>query len=170
MARKGKNKLKTSTRPEEKRILGFRRFDQLFLIVCEDENTEPTYFRQFSDLLPDLPESTLFVRCVGTGLDPFGVVQRAVKERNLLAREAKREVDYTWAVFDKDDADENEAIFEVWLLLHLTDLSSASPIPRATIYEQLQIKIRELGTETPTSSRRSKHWATKPPLRNALKP
>ncbi len=168
MARKGKNKLKTSTRPEEKRILGFRRFDQLFLIVCEDENTEPTYFRQFSDLLPDLPESTLFVRCVGTGLDPFGVVQRAVKERNLLAREAKREVDYTWAVFDKDDADENEAkrkrfvdafelakkeninialsneVFEVWLLLHLTDLSSASPIPRATIYEQLQIKIREL--------------------------
>lgn len=63
----------------------------MFLIVCEDENTEPAYFRQFKN---QIPAETIFSKEVGTGLDQQGVVLRAIEERNKLAAEAKKRSRY----------------------------------------------------------------------------
>jgi RloB-like protein len=136
----------------------------LFLIVCEDENTEPIYFKNFKE---QIPNETIYLRPVGTGRDAKGVVEEALKERDKLTLEAKKEVDVVWAVFDKDDADENATkiqrftdafdiaeknkiktaysneVFELWLLLHLTDVDSAVPLPRKTIYDLLQVYIQQ---------------------------
>lgn len=168
MAQRGKNNLRTDVAEFVDRPERISRYSQLFLIVCEDENTEPAYFNRIKEELPELPDETMFVKCVGTGRDQLGVVQQAIAERETLTKQAKKDVDYTWAVFDKDDADENDAkrkrftdafelakeenisialsneVFEVWLLLHLTDISPEAPIPRANIYEQVHAKIREL--------------------------
>jgi hypothetical protein len=109
----------------------------------------------------------LYIECVGTGLDPLGVVQRTVVERNELARKSEREVDFVWAVFDKDDADLNEAridrfqqaftlaaaenisialsneCFELWLLLHFDDVTIGEPIPRKDLYDCLEEAARQ---------------------------
>jgi RloB-like protein len=162
MAKKGKVS-KVKDQESEERPVRFRRYQYLFLIVCEDENTEPLYFKNFKE---QIPNETIYLRPVGTGRDAKGVVEQALKERDKLALEAKREVDVVWAVFDKDDADENASkiqrfadafdlaeknkmktaysneVFELWLLLHLTDLESTVPLPRKTIYELLQTHIQ----------------------------
>lgn len=162
MARKGKLGQKRE-RDNVERPVRFKRYGHLFLIVCEDENTEPAYFRQFIRLFPD---ETVYLKPVGTGLDPQGVVERAVKERDKLAQFSEREVDYVWVVFDKDDAHLSEArvarfneafniaerekieiaysneVFELWLLLHLRDVVSAVPIPRRQIYDDLEAEIK----------------------------
>jgi hypothetical protein len=162
MAKKGKLK-KFQAVEKEERPIRFRRYQYLFLIVCEDENTEPTYFENFKI---KIPEESIYLRPVGTGKDPKGVVEEAVKEKAKLSIEAKKEVDVVWAVFDKDDADFNQTrinrfneafeiaeknkievaysneVFEVWLLLHLTDIDEKIAIPRKEIYQLLQEKIR----------------------------
>ncbi len=97
------------------------------LIVCEGENTEPSYFRQFR-------LSSATIKAVGEGYNTISLVQRAV----ALAQEKK--YDQVWCVFDKDDFsanDFNNAIvlaennnfgvaysnqaFEYWIILHLDD-------------------------------------------------
>lgn len=162
MAQRGKNNLRKDFVDKTERPARYRRYDQLFLIVCEDEATEPAYFQQFKDELPELPDKTLYVECVGTGRDPLGVVQRAIGERKELARKSEREVDFTWVVFDKDDADLNEAhtarfeqafilaedesisvalsneCFELWLLLHFEDVAPGAPIPRQMLYDRIE--------------------------------
>jgi RloB-like protein len=163
MAKKGKVK-KFQDQESEERPVRFRLYQYLFLIVCEDENTEPLYFKNFKE---QIPNETIYLRPVGTGRDAKGVVEQALKERDKLAIEAKREVDEVWAVFDKDDADENATkiqrftdafdiaeknkikaaysneVFELWLLLHLTDVDSTVALPRKTIYDLLQVHIRQ---------------------------
>jgi RloB-like protein len=162
MARKGKlkntQKNESETRPER-----FMRYQYLFLIVCEDQNTEPAYFKNF---ISQIPEETIYLKAVGTGRDPKGVVEQAVKEKENLSIEAKKEVDVVWAIFDKDDADENTTkiqrfndafeiaennrievaysneVFELWLLLHLADVDNDTPLPRAEVYNLLQENIR----------------------------
>lgn len=162
MAKKGKLK-KFQAVEKEERPIRFRRYQYLFLIVCEDENTEPTYFENFKI---KIPEESIYLRPVGTGRDPKGVVEEAVKEKAKLSIEAKKEVDVVWAVFDKDDADFNQTrinrfneafeiaeknkiqiaysneVFELWFLLHLTDIDEKIAIPRKEIYRLLQEKIR----------------------------
>ena len=147
----------------EQRPVRYRNYQYLFLIVCEDEQIEPTYFEQFKK---QIPAKTLFLKTVGTGRDPQGVVEQAVAERDKLENESGKEVDIVWAVFDKDDADENEAkierfkkafetgeqknielaysneAFELWLLLHLTDVDSRNGLSRQTIYQRLEVEIR----------------------------
>jgi hypothetical protein len=162
MARKGKLGQK-SKRDTIERPVRFKRYGHLFLIVCEDENTEPQYFKQFVNLFP---KETLYLKTVGTGLDPKGVVESAIKERDALALSSEKEVDYVWVVFDKDDADLNEArierfnaafniakeqkiavaysneVFELWLLLHLKDVDSTVPLSRKQIYKDLEAQIK----------------------------
>lgn len=162
MARKGKLK-KFHVVEKEERPIRIRRYKYLFLIVCEDENTEPTYFENFKT---QIPEESIYLRPVGTGKDPKGVVEEAVIEKLKLATEAKKEVDVAWVVFDKDDADLNQTrinrfndafdiakkngievaysneVFELWLLLHLTEVDEKNALPRKKIYELLQEKIR----------------------------
>lgn len=161
MARRGKiNKVKT--KDEDVRPFRPRRYEMFMLIVCEDQNTEPYYFRQFGKLFP--PDKVYF-REIGTGKKPLGIVKQAIIERHNLSLGAKKSIDYVWVVFDKDDegnnattlASFNEAwtlaesekieiafsneVFELWLLLHFSDVSSANPISRADIYSSLGKEI-----------------------------
>jgi RloB-like protein len=162
MARKGKLK-NTKKSESETRPKRFRRYQYLFLIVCEDQNTEPEYFKNF---ISQIPKETIYLKSVGTGRDPKGVVEEAVKEKEKLSIEARKDVDVVWAVFDKDDADENPTkiqrfndafeiaesnkievaysneVFELWLLLHLADVVNDTPLPRAEVYNLLQENIR----------------------------
>ncbi|PJJ84651.1 RloB family protein [Mucilaginibacter auburnensis] len=150
------------SKDELSRPVRHRKYLYRFLIICEDENTEPAYFRAFKQQIPD---ETIYLLEIGTGLDPLGVVQRAVKERDDLALESRKTVDEVWVVFDKDDADQNDTkikrfeqafslaeaeqfklaysneVFELWLLLHLEEVDPNTALPRKEIYERLQKKI-----------------------------
>lgn len=164
MARKGRVKRKKSKEKEEvERPIRYRKYQQFFLIVCEDESTEPFYFGKFKDLFP---EHTLFLKAVGTGLDPLGVVNQSILEKNKLYDLSRKEIDFVWAVFDKDDADENETkinrfedafkiakeesiriaysneVFELWLLLHLVDIEAEKFLPREQVYQALETAVK----------------------------
>lgn len=97
------------------------------LIVCEGENTEPSYFNQFR-------LSSAKVKSVGEGYNTISLVNRALE----LSQQGN--FDQVWCVFDKDDFNEqdfNDAIqiaksnnfgvaysnqaFEYWLILHFND-------------------------------------------------
>lgn len=97
------------------------------LIVCEGENTEPSYFNQFRI-------TSAKVKSVGEGYNTVSLVNRAL----VLAQQGN--YDQVWCVFDKDDfkdGDFNSAIqiaesynfgvaysnqsFEYWLILHFND-------------------------------------------------
>ena len=97
------------------------------LIVCEGENTEPSYFNQFR-------LSSAKVKSVGEGYNTISLVNRAFE----LSQQGN--FDQVWCVFDKDDFNEqdfNDAIqiaksnnfgvaysnqaFEYWLILHFND-------------------------------------------------
>lgn len=97
MAKKGKVKTFEDKEPEE-RPKRFRKYKYLFLIVCEDENTECKYFEQFK---VQIPEETIYLKTVGTGRDPKGVVERAIVETENLVASTGKEVDVVWVVFDK---------------------------------------------------------------------
>lgn len=169
MARKGKLE-ERRIRDQEERPIRWRRYQYLILIVCEDEKSEPYYFRGF---INEFPKETVFLREVGTGRSSVGVVERAIGERMRLAEDSRKEVDETWAIFDKDDAqlvpanaarfvgafalaeEENikvaysNEVFELWILLHFTGVSVYNPISRDEIYAQLQANVRALpGHET----------------------
>lgn len=162
MAKRGTLK-KSAPRDVEQRPIRWRRYPHLFLIVCEDGNTEPSYFGTFQK---DIPANTIYLRTVGTGRSSKGVVEQAIVERQKLADEANKSVDEVWAVFDKDDAEKVPAnaarfaeafaiakrekidvaysneVFELWLLLHLADVNAAHPMPRSTIYASLEAAIQ----------------------------
>lgn len=97
------------------------------LIVCEGENTEPSYFNQFRI-------TSAKVKSVGEGYNTVSLVNRA------LALAQLENYDQVWCVFDKDDFNDNDfnsAIqiaeannfgvaysnqsFEYWLILHFND-------------------------------------------------
>ncbi|GGE47943.1 RloB-like protein [Pedobacter psychrotolerans] len=170
MAKRGKivdfESVDEVARPER-----MKKYLYLILIICEDENTERVYFEKFKS---HIPKETIFLRPIGTGFDPLGVVKKAIEEKKKLKAECGgKDVDEVWLVFDKDDADiypgktdrfnsaialaeaekfqlaySNE-VFELWLLLHLTNLDPTIPLPRAQIYEKLQNLITaEPGHET----------------------
>ncbi|MHC5353366.1 RloB family protein [Myroides sp. LJL115] len=100
-----------------------------FLIVCEGEVTEPSYFEQFR-----LTSAT--VEIVGKGFNTLSLVNEAYR----IQQSSKVDYSDVWCVFDKDDfsnqafeeaislaehygfrvAYSNQA-FEYWLLLHLND-------------------------------------------------
>lgn len=170
MARRGKiNKL--DPKDEIERPIRSRKYTYYILIVCEDENTEPYYFNQFKEMfLEILPKETVFLRSVGTGRNSLGVVEQAILHRKRLIEESGKEVDQTWAVFDKDDLDKTEGnvknfikafelgklediniaysneCFELWLLLHFEDVDTESEIPRAELYRRLENAIKAKDT------------------------
>jgi len=162
MAKKGK--LTQYPKDESERPFRPKKYKQFFLIVCEDETTEPCYFEQFNR---QFPEDTLYIKAVGTGRDPKGVVKQAIEEREAFKLECCKEIDFVWAVFDKDDADENQTkikrfndafeiakqkqiqiaysneAFELWFLLHITKVEKTKPLSRQEIYAKLQSQIRK---------------------------
>lgn len=163
MAKRGIVK-KIEAREIDKRPTRWRRYDHFFLIVCEDSNVEPFYFNTFKD---KFPEETFFLKAVGTGRSTKGVVEQALKEKEALFIESNKNVDEVWAVFDKDDADQvagtianfNEAfeiasiynvhiaysneVFELWLLLHYQNVTTAKHLPRQEIYQLLETQIKK---------------------------
>lgn len=163
MAKKGKLSKNFETVNEVIRPERVRKYKYLFLIVCEDERTEKEYFNQFKS---QIPAETIFLEAIGTGFDQLGIVEQAIKERDKLYQLCKREVDTVWVVFDKDDADKypnktarfekainiatennfqlgfSNEVFELWLLLHLCNVDPDVPLPRQTIYDQLQEQVR----------------------------
>jgi hypothetical protein len=97
------------------------------LIVCEGQNTEPSYFNNFK-------LSSATVKSIGEGYNTVSLVERAI----ILSQ--RKVYDQVWCVFDKDDfddADFNSAInlanqnnfgvaysnqaFEYWIILHFND-------------------------------------------------
>lgn len=97
------------------------------LIVCEGENTEPSYFRQFR-------LSSATIKAVGEGYNTISLVSRAQQ----LSKE--QDYDQVWCVFDKDDFHDNDfnnaiamaqsmefgvaysnQAFEYWIILHFED-------------------------------------------------
>jgi hypothetical protein len=102
------------------------------LIVCEGENTEPSYFRQFK-------LSSATIKPVGEGYNTISLVKRAVQ----LSKEKSYE--QVWCVFDADPKPDNpkqaknfnDAVklaerkgfgvaysnqaFEYWLIIHFDD-------------------------------------------------
>lgn len=118
-------KAKRRTEPNFERVEPLLVQKPTFLIVCEGENTEPSYFSQFR-------LSTATIKPVGEGYNTVSLVNRAI----TLANEKFYE--QVWCVFDKDDFsnnDFNDAIaiaeannfgiaysnqsFEYWITLHI---------------------------------------------------
>jgi len=155
-------------REVDERPIKWRKYPHLFLVVCEDESTEPCYFEKFKEEFEKIyPEETVFLRSVGTGRNSKGVVEQAIVKKNELLAESNKTVDEVWAVFDKDDLDHSEGnkkrfveafeiaekekiqvpysneVFELWLLLHFTNVSSESPISRVDIYAKLEESIKK---------------------------
>ena len=162
MAKRGKISKRIPPREVDERPIKWRKYPYLFLIVCEDQRTEPYYFENFRK---QFPKETVFLRPVGTGRSSKGVVEQTIVERNKLYAESRKTVDEVWAVFDKDDADKttgntqrfveafeiadkeniqvaySNEVFELWLLLHFIDVGSEKPIPRTDIYAKLEENI-----------------------------
>ena len=97
------------------------------------------------------------------------MVNYAIEMRRIMRKEQNLTFEQTWAVFDKDDLDlspgnranfeeafkvgesagvsiaySNEC-FELWLLLHFTDVSDELPIPRKDLYAMLEAMIQKCG-------------------------
>lgn len=103
-----------------------------YLIVCEGEKTEPSYFAGFH------APSVVVIEIVGAGANTVSVVEEAI------ARRGRSRYDQVWCVFDRDSfpkerfndalrrarnegvrvAYSNEA-FELWYLLHFEFCDSA---------------------------------------------
>lgn len=120
------------------------------LIVCEGENTEPSYFRQFR-------LTSAKIKVVGEGYNTMSLVERAVE---MMQQE---EYDQVWCVFDKDDFPEkdfNAAIaiaeshgmqaaysnqaFEYWIILHFED-HQGGPMHRSDYPDKLNNYLLQLG-------------------------
>ncbi len=118
---------KRKTEPALERALPSLKEKPTILIVCEGENTEPSYFNQFK-----LTSAT--VKPVGEGYNTISLVNRAYQ----LSQESQ--YDQVWCVFDKDDFDDNDfnnaiqigkannfgiaysnQAFEYWLILHFNN-------------------------------------------------
>jgi hypothetical protein len=164
MARRTKLSSKIRSQESETRPERIRKYKMFILIVCEDTKTEPAYFESFQKLFP---KETVFLKTVGTGKDPLGVIEQTITEQQQLKADTLKDADQVWAVFDIDDANGNATkrakfqmalnkaqaenirlaysneVFELWLLLHLSDISNVNPIPRQNIYEELQNQIRK---------------------------
>jgi hypothetical protein len=122
---------KKSTYGYSRRKVDIREIRQRFLIVCEGEETEPNYFRNFR-----VPKLVIDVK--GLGLNPSRLVDEAKKYRD------KEDYDQIWCVFDRDSWPEKDfcfaienahkegfriayshECFELWYILHFEFLNTA---------------------------------------------
>lgn len=132
LAHKKTLKSKRRTEPLLERAVAKILEKPTILIVCEGENTEPSYFRQFK-------LSSATIKPIGEGYNTISLVKRAVQ----LSKE--KSYDQVWCVFDADPKPDNpnqaknfnDAValaerkgfgvaysnqaFEYWLILHFDD-------------------------------------------------
>lgn len=128
------------------------------LIVCEGENTEPSYFKKFK-------LTTAIIKSVGEGNSTVSLVKRAIQ----LSKE--EEYDKVWCVFDKDDfpaENFNNAIFkakgnnfgvaysnqafEYWLILHFEDHQGGA-MNRNEYAAKLNNYLKDFGVSYNTESK-----------------
>lgn len=128
-------KRQKTARGYSKRKVNTREIRQRFLIVCEGEKTEPSYFKRFR-----VPKNVVIVDVQGLGENPSRLVSSA---EELASQE---DYDQVWCVFDRDDwspQDFNRAIakakklkygvaysneaFELWYVLHFEFLNTGIP-------------------------------------------
>jgi hypothetical protein len=120
------------------------------LIVCEGQNTEPSYFRQF--------------RLTSAKIIPLGIGSNTISLVNKTADLSKEyKYDQIWCVFDKDDFsshDFNNAIstaeaqgikvaysnqaFEYWLILHLENHQGGG-MHRRQYNDKINESLKEYG-------------------------
>ncbi len=129
---KGSLKVRRRQEPDLQREVPTKNERPTILIVCEGENTEPSYFRQFK-------LSSATIKPVGEGYNTLSLVERAQK----LSTE--NTYDQVWCVFDADPKPDNakqsenfnaavklavkndfgiaysNQAFEYWIILHLDD-------------------------------------------------
>ncbi len=136
--------------PSLKRPSPFLTEKPTILIVCEGENTEPSYFRKFR-------LSSATIKAVGDGRNTVAVVKQAME------LSSKRNYEQVWCVFDKDNfpaRDFNSAItlatannikvgysnqaFEYWLILHFTD-HQGGRMSRRDYNQAINAQTRPLG-------------------------
>lgn len=129
--------------PSLKRRKAYRSPKRRFIIYCEGDNTEPTYFGELQKTVQD---TLVELETVPVGGVPRTVADKAVKRAKTLGvgkirkkgRDSFESRDQVWAVFDRDDhPNYKEAIdrckankvkvgssnpcFELWLILHLEE-------------------------------------------------
>ncbi len=126
-----------------------------FLIVCEGENTEPSYFQQFK-----LTSAT--IKPVGEGYNTMSLVKRTIQ----LAQ--NKNYEQVWCVFDADPKPDNpkqaqnfnEAIklaesngfgiaysnqaFEYWIILHFDDHQGGG-MNRKVYYKKINSFLKPFG-------------------------
>ncbi|UPK71228.1 RloB family protein [Chitinophaga filiformis] len=144
------NKQQRRNPPSLKRAAPFLTEKPTILIVCEGENTEPSYFRKFR-------LSSATIKAVGDGRNTVAVVKQAIE------LSSKRYYEQVWCVFDKDDfpaRDFNSAVamaaannikvgysnqaFEYWLILHFAD-HQGGKVNRKDYHQMINTYIRPLG-------------------------
>ncbi len=122
------------------------------LIVCEGENTEPSYFRQFR-------LSSATIKAVGEGYNTISLVSRAEQ----LAKD--QDYDQVWCVFDKDDFPDNDfnnaiamaqsmgfgvaysnQAFEYWIILHFEDHQGGG-MHRSAYEKKINGYLKPLGVQ-----------------------
>jgi RloB-like protein len=134
-----------------------------FIIFCEGENTEPTYF---AAIKRETQKALIKIEISGGCGVPYTIAEKAIKEIDRLglgARRRKRlnsfeERDEVWAVFDRDEHPRfQEAVnlcnshgvkvgrsnpcFELWLILHYCDFDR--PDDRRVVQKFLESKCPE---------------------------
>jgi RloB-like protein len=141
-------------RDEKKRPSNTRPKLVYFLIVCEGEKTEPNYFRA---LEKDLPRGTVELKIDGAGRNTIGLVDYAIKQRDISCRKYDR----VWVVFDKDDFPDNNfngaiikandnnincawtnEAFELWFLLHFQFIDTGMNRDAYKAYLEREIKAK----------------------------
>jgi hypothetical protein len=124
------------------------------LVVCEGEETEPNYFKEFP-----VDKEIVSLEVAGTGMNTVRAVKEAARLRQT-AIDANSPYNQVWCVFDRDDfppANVNEAIslatqnrvrvafsnqsFELWYLLHFGFHDAAQP--RRRYREMLSERLGE---------------------------
>ncbi len=131
--------MKRYAREERKRKQDIKRKRVYYLIVCEGEATEPSYFEGLKEDLPKGVLTACQIDIEGTGRNTQSLVEEALRLKEVYEQDHSRPIDRLWVVFDSDSFsanDFNSAIqrcqntkpeigcawsneaFELWYLLH----------------------------------------------------
>lgn len=150
MASREVEKARRRAKHDLKRTPPYRKVLPSILIVCEGENTEPSYFNAFKF-------KSAKIEAVGEGYNTTSLIDRTI------ALAPKGLYDEVWCVFDKDafpDGKFNSAItkaksngfnvaysnqaFEYWILLHFSD-HQGNALPRGRYNSAINQVIQPFG-------------------------
>ncbi|WP_375562893.1 RloB family protein [Bernardetia sp. OM2101] len=134
------------------------------LIVCEGENTEPSYFKQLASFYKLTFIDTKNI--IGTGYTQKRVVEEAEKLEEAERLSSRDNFDEVWCVFDHDPKPDNPTqsqnfnaaivmaeskgfkvaysneAFEFWIILHFED-HQGSAMDRGLYYDKINDYLKE---------------------------